>query len=182
MKPRARLARLGKRLGQGRRPPSVVLLLREAHVFTMGEMRGAGERGWRRSFDSEGAPGYSVAEEGGGFVLRAEACVVQVTVGYGPYVQDKEGSAGKLPDEVQRRAWMSHGAWLALDLQCDGLKKGEGYAGLARLALQLGDHNCVAVYVPEQNVFLPNDGTAEAALRLMVQGQFLRRRFARFRR
>lgn len=180
VKSRGRLARLGWR-GKGKRPPSIVLLLREAHVFTTAELRGAGEKGWGKSFDGVD-PAYTVTEEAGGTFLRAGGCVVEVTVGYGPFVANVEGVAGKLPDEVQQRAWRAHGAWAALDLRCEDMKKVEAYAGLARFALQLGDHNCTAVYLPGENVFLPNDGSAEEALRLMVGGMFLRKRFGRLRR
>jgi hypothetical protein len=37
----------------------------------------------------------------------------------------------------------------------------DAYASLAKLALQLGDPNCTAIFVPDKNIMMPNDGTAE---------------------
>jgi len=39
---------------------------------------------------------------------------------------------------------------------------------LAKLALQLGDPNCAAIFVPIKNLMMPNDGTAEQGLRLLI--------------
>jgi hypothetical protein len=35
-------------------------------------------------------------------------------------------------------------------------------------ALQLGDPNCTATFVPDKNIIMPNDGTAEQGLRLLI--------------
>lgn len=45
----------------------------------------------------------------------------------------------------------------------------EAYASLARLALQLGDPNCTAIFLPVKNLLMPNDGTAEEGLRLLIK-------------
>ena len=172
MKLRARLGRIARKGGGGKGKPSIVLLLREAHVFSAEELRAAGEKGWERRFDGVEDPAYAVDEAEGKMMLRAGGCVVQVVEGYGPYVAKMVEAETKLPEERQRRAWRAHSAWAALDLGCDDLGKVEAYAGLARFALQLGDYNCTAVYLPRENVFLPNDGTAEEGLRLMVKGCF----------
>ena len=44
----------------------------------------------------------------------------------------------------------------------------DAYASLAKLALQLGDPNCTAIYLPTKNVMMPNDGAAEQGLRLLI--------------
>jgi hypothetical protein len=44
----------------------------------------------------------------------------------------------------------------------------EAYASLAKLALQLGDPNCTAIFLPTKNIMKPNDGTAEQGLRLLI--------------
>jgi len=44
----------------------------------------------------------------------------------------------------------------------------EAYAALATLALQLGDPNCAAIFVPIKNIMMPNDGTAERGLRMLI--------------
>jgi hypothetical protein len=49
----------------------------------------------------------------------------------------------------------------------------EAYASLAKLALQLGDPNCIAIFVPDKNIMMPNDGTAEQGLRLLIDNDLL---------
>jgi hypothetical protein len=44
----------------------------------------------------------------------------------------------------------------------------EAYASLAKLALQLGDPNCTAIFLPVKNIMMPNNGTAEHGLRLLI--------------
>jgi hypothetical protein len=44
----------------------------------------------------------------------------------------------------------------------------DAYALLAKLAPQLGDPNCTATFVPDKNIMMPNDGTAEQGLRLLI--------------
>jgi hypothetical protein len=34
--------------------------------------------------------------------------------------------------------------------------------------LQLGDPNCAAIFVPLKNIMMPNDGTADEGLRLLI--------------
>jgi hypothetical protein len=36
------------------------------------------------------------------------------------------------------------------------------------LALQFGDPNCTAIFVRVKNIMMPNDGTAEEGLRLLI--------------
>ena len=52
----------------------------------------------------------------------------------------------------------------------------EAYASLAKLALQLGDPNCTAIFVPVKNIMMPNDGTAEEGLRLLINKELPLRR------
>jgi hypothetical protein len=36
------------------------------------------------------------------------------------------------------------------------------------LALQFGDPNCTTIFVRVKNIMMPNDGTAEEGLRLLI--------------
>jgi hypothetical protein len=45
-----------------------------------------------------------------------------------------------------------------------------------KLALQLGDPNCTAIFVPVKNIMMPNDGTAEEGLRLLINKELPLRR------
>jgi hypothetical protein len=73
----------------------------------------------------------------------------------------------------RRGAWTEHHACAFLDLFNDFSSRSrvadaEAYASLAKLALQLGDSNCTAIFLPIRNIMMPNDGTAEEGLRLLI--------------
>ena len=78
------------------------------------------------------------------------------------------------PRPEQKKAWNEHQACVFLDLFNDlsinsrRISNADAYASLAKLALQLGDPNCTAMFVPIKNLMLPNDGTAEQGLRLLI--------------
>jgi hypothetical protein len=44
------------------------------------------------------------------------------------------------------------------------------------LALQLGDPNCTAIFVPVKDIMMSNDGTAEEGLRLLINKELPLRR------
>jgi hypothetical protein len=150
-------------------PYSIVLLQRERHFFTSVEIEAAGERGWGKSFDGKADPMYFVVQKGSFTMIKAGTQVVNVLHAKGPYLGDRQEIADQLSNVEQKDAWLAHNAWLSLDLLLSKLKKAEAYATLARFALQLGDANCTAVYLPKENVLMPNDGTAEEGLRRMIR-------------
>jgi hypothetical protein len=97
-----------------------------------------------------------------------------------PYLEDVEAVAKQLPQEEQKRAWLEHKAWASLDhlneqtsKSKDRTKRAESYSVLARFALQLGNENCSAVYLPKEQILMPNDGTAEEGLRLLIRKELL---------
>jgi hypothetical protein len=86
-----------------------------------------------------------------------------------------------LPQPEQKKAWTEHHACAFLDFFNDVSGKSrvpdaEAYSSLAKLALQLGDVNCTAIFLPIQNMMLPNDGTAEQGLRLLISKELPLRR------
>ena len=155
-------------------PHSIVLLQREAHVFSEEELQPAGERAWGKRFDGTEDPMYFVSRADALTVLKAGKYVVQLVQVNELYSDDLEASARNLPRQEQKKAWFEHRAWSSLDLwnsavsSARELPKKEAYAVLARFALQLGDANCSAIYCPKESWMLPNDGTAEEGLRRLI--------------
>jgi hypothetical protein len=92
----------------------------------------------------------------------------------GRYADDDEYALSQLPQPEQKKAWSEHSACVFLDLFNDlssrsrAIPDAEAYALMAKLALQLGDSNCTAIFVPIKNIMMPNDGTAEQGLRLLI--------------
>lgn len=157
---------------------SIVIMQRQMHQFSEEELRTAGERGWGKKFDGKEDPMYFVSAESLALsVVKAGPHIIRVTSIPTRYADDDEYALSQLPQPEQKKAWMEHHACTVLDLFNDFSSKSErvsdaeAYAALARLALQLGDPNCTAIFVPIKNIMMPNDGTAEQGLRLMMNGQ-----------
>lgn len=154
---------------------SIVIMQRKAHRFTEEELQAAGERGWERKFDGKEDPMYFVsADQAALTVVKAGPHVIRVTSLPCRYVDDNEYALSQLPQPEQKKAWNEHHAHTLLDLFNDlsrtekRITDAEAYASLARLALHLGDPNCTAVFVPDKNIMMPNNGTAEEGLRLLI--------------
>ena len=150
-------------------PFSIVLLLRDSVKLSGSDIQTAAEQGWGKSFDGQQDPMYFVVEKGTVLMLKAGQHIVQILQASGAYLDDLQGVAKQLPQEEQRRAWLQHSAWIALDYWNQDRPKTDAYETLSRLAWKLADSNCVGIYLPRDSVFMPNDGTAEEGLQLLVK-------------
>ena len=108
-------------------------------------------------------------------VVKAGPHIIRVTSVPIRYADDDEYALSLLPQQEQKKAWTEHHACASLEFVSDPSSKSrivpdaEAYASLAKLALQLGDPNCTAIFVPAKNLMMPNDGTAEKGLRLLIK-------------
>jgi hypothetical protein len=153
---------------------SIVIMQRKAHQFNEEELRGAGERGWGKKFDGKEDSMYFVSVDHPVLtVVKAGPHIIRVTSVSSRYNDDDEHSLSQLSQPEQKKAWTDHHACTFLDLFNDfssesRIPDAEAYASLAKLALQLGDPNCTAVFMPIKNIMMPNDGSAEQGLRLLI--------------
>jgi hypothetical protein len=159
---------------------SIVIMQRETHRFTEQELEAAGERGWKKKFDGKDDPMYFVsADQAALTVVKAGPHVMRVTSFPCRYVDDDEYALSQLPQPEQKKAWSEHHAHTLLDLFNDlsraekRITDADAYASLAKLDLHLGDPNCAAIFVPDKNIMMPNDGTAEEGLRLLINKKLL---------
>jgi hypothetical protein len=161
---------------------SMVIMQRKTHRFTEEELRIAGERGWRKTFDGQEDPMYFVSASDPLTVVKAGPHIIRVTSVPSRYAEDNEYALSQLPQPEQKKAWTEHKACVFLEFFNDLSSKSESvsdidaYASLANLALQLGDQNCTAIFVPIKNMMFPNDGTAEEGLRLLINKELPLRR------
>ena len=102
-------------------------------------------------------------------MVKAGRYLTQISHASESYLGDTHAIAKQLPQEEQRKAWLEHSAWVALDSWNLELAKAEAYDALARLALKLADSNCSGIYLPRDEVMMPNDGTAEEGLHLLIK-------------
>ena len=169
-----RLAKLWSSRSDDREfPHSVVLLQRTARFFSKNEVEKAAEAGWGKRFDGQDDPIYFVVQKGEITIIKAGIYVVHLIHANQPYLGDPQEVAKQLPREEQRIAWRQHNTWASFDLWNEGVQKAEAYAALAKFALNLGDENCAGVYLPKEEIFMPNDGTAEEGLRLLMRKELL---------
>jgi|SRR5215469_4144804 len=154
---------------------SIVIMQRKAHRFSGEELQAAGERGWGKKFDGKEDPMYFVSADHSILtIVKAGPHIIRVTSVPNRYADDDEYALSQLPQPEQKKAWTEHHACAFLELFNDLSSKSktipdaEAYAALAKLALQLGDPNCTAIFVPIKNIMMPNDGTAEEGLRLLI--------------
>jgi hypothetical protein len=153
---------------------SIVIMQREAHQFSGDELRTAGERGWGTKFDGKEDPMYFVSATYPPLVIvKAGPHMIRVSSVSTRYVEDDEYALSQLPRPEQKKAWKEHHAYTLLELFNDikdrDIPDKEAYSSLARLALQLGDPNCSAIFVPIKNIMMPNDGAAEQGLRFLIK-------------
>lgn len=155
---------------------SIVVMQRNAHTFNEEELRAAAERAWEKKFDGNEDPMYFVSADHPALtVVKAGAHIIRVTCIPHRYADDDEYALSQLPQPEQKTAWTEHHGCALLELFNDLSSKDkaisdiEAYASLARLALQLGDPNCTAIFLPVKNLMMPNDGTAEEGLRLLIK-------------
>lgn len=159
---------------------SIVIMQRKAHRFGEEELRAAGECAWGKKFDGREDPMYFVSADHPALTLvKAGPHIIRVTSVPGRYADDDEYALSQLPQPEQKKAWTEHHACAFLDLFNDlsgesrSIPDSEAYASLAKLALQLGDANCTAIFVPIKNIMMPNDGAAEQGLRLLINKELL---------
>jgi hypothetical protein len=141
---------------------SIVIMQRKAHRFNDEELRAAGERGWGKKFDGKEDPMYFVSADHAALTMvKAGPHIIRVTSLPTRYANDDEYALSQLPQPEQKKAWTDHHACALLDLFNDfssesrSVPDTDAYASLAKLALQLGDPNCTAVFLPIKNIMMP---------------------------
>ena len=160
---------------------SIVIMQRKVQRFSEEELRTAAELGWSRKFDGKENPMYFVSADNSVLnVVKAGPHVIRVTSIPTRYADDDEYALSQLPQQEQKKAWNEHHAYTLLelfnDLESRKIADADAYASLARLTLQLGDPNCTAIFVPVKNIMMPNDGTAEQGLRLLINKELSMKR------
>lgn len=153
---------------------SIVIMQRKPHRFSEEELQAAGERGWGKQFNGKEDPMYFVSADDHLTVVKAGPNIIQVTYFPKRYADDDEFALSQLPQPEQKKAWTEHHACTFLDFFNDisraspRIADREAYSSLAKLALQLVDPNSAAIFVPIKNIMMPNDGTVEEGLRLLI--------------
>ena len=143
---------------------SIVLLLREPHVYNREELSLAAQKAWGVPFETEPSDGNFVMGSGPQIIMKAGRHFLTFPSAAQPYSDDPQQISEQLP-RSQLRLWSRHRAWVALDYMEGGKDRTREYGVLARLAAEMLTDNCVGIFLPETGDFLPNDASLEPALR-----------------
>ncbi len=73
-----------------------------------------------------------------------------------------------LPKASQRQAWAEHTAWTAIDYVKGDVDLELEYAVLATLCSEMLDANCLGLYIPREQIVIPNDGSLLRELQHMA--------------
>ena len=141
-------------------PVSMVLLLRESRFLTLEQLRSAGERAFGAPFSGDRSSSHCVFQKVLFTLMKTGPHTLSFLNYTKPYGDHPEKFAKAMSMASQRKAWSEHTAWTAVDYVKDDTNRDRvEYAVLARLCTEMLDWNCVGVYLPRENRFIPNDGS-----------------------
>jgi hypothetical protein len=146
---------------EGDLPVSMVLLLRASRFPTLDQLRSAGERAFGTPFTDDKESRHFVVQVALFTIMKAGRHTLSFLNYTKPYGEgDFPQEFGRLlPKASQRQAWAEHTAWTAVDYVKGGVDLELEYAVLATLCAELLDANCVGLYIPREQNFIPNDGS-----------------------
>jgi len=145
-------------------PVSMVLLLRDPRFSTLDQLRSAGERAFGISFSDDKESRHFVVQVVLFTVMKAGPHTLSFLNYRKPYGDDSPNFEMSLPKASQRLAWSEHTAWTAVDYVKGGAKLELEYAVLAKLCAEMVDANCVGLYMPGKQTFIPNDDSLREKL------------------
>ena len=162
-------SKFGKPRKKERRHDSVVLLLREPYTFTSERLISACEKAWNHPFNSGEDSSHFLHGDGAITLIKCGSSLINLLQSASPYTPPDTERILQSAGEEERLAWHRHTAWTALDHLNDyDFTPNESYATLARLALELLDANCLAIYIPALRKIMLNNGNAQAVLRKLT--------------
>ena len=143
----------------GERVPSMILLLRNPHVFSDEDIQRAAERAWAVSFSAVEGSTRRVVETKDAIFLQAELHRFSFVNCPRPYEDSPQKDLDWPPQLSQQRAWAAHTAccWVYYMTKETDLEL--AHCLLARVVAQLVDENCTGVFIPSEKSLIP----AEAA-------------------
>ena len=154
---------------EGEGPVSIVMLLRKSEVTSLQDMRKAGEQAFGVPFSDDKNSQYFVVQSGLFTLIKAGIHALSWMHFSKPYFEDQSAEFGaRMPKFSQREAWSQHVAWEAIDYVKSGSDPDLEYAVIARFCIPLLKENCAGIYLPKDQVFVPNDGSAWQALNALV--------------
>ncbi len=147
---------------------SIVLLLREQRDLPEDVLRQAAARAWGPEFSGEESGNFVV---GGPFfnMVKIRGLMLQVLVAARPYVDDPERAAKSIAELRCRKVMAEHTAWISVDCNSGSAPPSvtmqEKFSLIGGLAAELLNSNCTGLYVPWNNMLIPNEESLPDRLR-----------------
>jgi len=160
---RGALRRLG--LSRWKAPPRAcfVLLLRQPSELPLPVVQLAAERALHIEFDGRGTGGNHVMRMGFIAIIQLGPEMLHVFTSAKPY--GKEFSSKRMPRLPSGPAWADHKAFLCLDNLTSETMDAARFQQLGKLAAELLNNNCIAVFLPHLNAVVSNSAALPARLR-----------------
>lgn len=156
----------GRKLGKA--PVSMVLLLREQLFPTLEQLRDAAKKAFGRDFSGEKSSRHCVYQQVLFTLARIGPHALSFLYYTKPYGENSAGFGTTLRLASQREAWAKHVAWIAVDYVKGDVDIDSQYALLAKLCAELYDANCLGLYLPRENAFIPGEENARAQLSKII--------------
>jgi hypothetical protein len=150
------------------RPFSMVLLLRESRFPTLDGLRLAAEKAFGTPFTDDKGSRHYVVQAALLTIVKAGPHTLSFLNQTRPYGDDPQEFERAWPRASEREAWARHTAWTAVDYVKGGADLKLEYPVLAKFCAEMLDVNCVGVYVPGEQTFIPNDGSLPEELQRMT--------------
>jgi hypothetical protein len=131
-----------------------VFLLREPSELPLPVVQLAATRAWNIEFDGRGTGGNHVMRMGVVAIIQLGPEMLHVLTSPKPY--GKEFSSRRMPKLPSGPAWAHHRGFLCFDNLTAGSMHSARFQQLGKLAAELLNANCIAVFFPHLNVVIPH--------------------------
>jgi hypothetical protein len=152
-------------------PVSIVLLLRQPQVFGTEELRLAAERAWHTSFAGDKGSMHFVMRSRRMILLKAGPHLLSILCYPEPYIGNRQEHVEWLSQESQRRAWLEHTGWAAVDYMNQDVDVDLAYCVLAKLVAEMLDENCTGMFMTRKRTMVPNDESLIGTLQTMASAR-----------
>jgi hypothetical protein len=149
---------------EGDIPISMVLLLREPRFSTLDQLRSAARRAFGTSFTGDKESQHYVIQVDLFTIMKAGPNSLSFLNHRKPYGDESHSFERSLPKARQCQAWAEHTAWTTLGYVKGSTDPKLEYVLLAKLCAEMLDANCVGLYVPGTQTYIPNDVSLQGEL------------------
>ena len=135
----------------------MIVLLRQPHTFSEGEIRAAAERAWGLAFWSTRGSDRRILMSDEGAFLQAGPHQLSFRSRAYPYVPSPKHDTNWLFSLSQNKSWSDHKAccWIYYQTATTDLEL--AHCVIAKLAVELLDGNCTGVWMPSEFALIPGE-------------------------